>query len=217
MIGLSLCTARIIPSCCNIHAYSTQFYKENTIWISFTSYIYIIITKNIRYLLWNRGVWRFFHDTYLTIEVQGIRCTNHLHDSCPFTDVNPHFTAPGCRYYFKINSSWPIVTSSTHGPAASNCDVTMAHCLWTHDVEVGVRLRDCDNLRSPKLFGTWLHLFAYRGRMIHYGTLGHQTIDNFGLICLFTLHFRTPVFQHGASLVLINNTLILPSWYLVSP
>ena len=33
------------------------------------------------------------------------------HDSCPFTDVNPHFTAPGCRYYFKINSWWPIVTS----------------------------------------------------------------------------------------------------------
>ena len=73
--------------------------------------IYIIISKNIRYLLWNRGAWRFFHDTYLTIEVQGIRCTNHLHDPCPFTDVNPHFTAPGCRYYFKINSWWPIVTS----------------------------------------------------------------------------------------------------------
>ena len=90
--------------------------------------IYIIISKNIRYLLWNRGARRFFHDTYLTIEVQGIRCTNHLHDSCPLTDVYPHFTAPGCRYYFKINSSWPIVTSSTHGPAASYCDVTMIHC-----------------------------------------------------------------------------------------
>ena len=73
--------------------------------------IYIIITKNIRYLLWNRWAWRFFHDTYLTIEVQGVRCTNHLLDSCPFTDVNPHFTAPECRYYFKINSWWPIVTS----------------------------------------------------------------------------------------------------------
>ena len=113
--------------------------------------IYIIITKNIRYLLWNRGGWRFFHDTYLTIEVQGIRCTNHLHDSCPLTDVNLHVTALACRYYFKINSWWPIVTSSTHGPAASYCDVTMAHCsngyLWTHDVEVGACQRDCDNLR----------------------------------------------------------------------
>ena len=74
-------------------------------------YIYIIISKNIRYLLWNRGARRFVHDTYLTIEVHGIRCTNHLHDSCPLTDVNPHFTAPGCRYYFKINSWWPIMTS----------------------------------------------------------------------------------------------------------
>ena len=55
--------------------------------------IYIIISKNIRYLLWNRGARRFFHDTYLTSEVQGIRCTKHLHDSCPLTDVNPHFTA----------------------------------------------------------------------------------------------------------------------------
>ena len=68
--------------------------------------IYIIISKNIRYLLWNRGARRFFRDTYLTIEVQGIRCTNHLHDSCPLTDVNPHFTAPGCRYYLKIGLLW---------------------------------------------------------------------------------------------------------------
>ena len=66
------------------------------------SYIYIIISKNIRYLLWNRGTRCFFHDTYLIIEVQGIRCTNHLHDSWPLTDVNPHFTAPECRYYFKM-------------------------------------------------------------------------------------------------------------------
>ena len=149
MIGLSLCTARIIPSCCNIHAYSTQFYKENTIWISFTSSIYIIITKNIRYLLWNRGVWRFFHDTYLTIEVQGIRCTNHLHDSCPFTDVNPHFTAPGCLYYFKINSSWPIVTSSTHGPDASNCDVTMADTAKTFEGLPDSRTCKSSSFTSP--------------------------------------------------------------------
>ena len=139
-----------------------------------------------------------------TIEVQGIRCTNHLYDFCPLTDVNPHFTAPGCRYYFKINSWWPIVTSSTHGPAASYCDVTMAHCshgyLWTHDVEVGASWRDCDNLRRSELFGTWLHHFAYRGRMIHYGTLGDQTIyTRFGLICLFTLLiiFGLPCFNTG--------------------
>ena len=114
--------------------------KQENIGIIYQNIIYITITKNIRYLLWNRWVWRFFHDTYLTIEVQGIQCTNHLHDSCPLTDVNPQFTAPGCRY-FKINSRWPIVTSSTHGPDATYCDVTMAHCsyryLWPHDVEDG--------------------------------------------------------------------------------
>ena len=127
--------------------------------------IYIIISKNIRYLLWNRGVWRFFHGAYLTIEVQGIRCTHHLNHSCPLTDVNPQFTAPGCRYYFKINSWWPIVTSSTHGPAARllwrHNEPLFPRYLWTHDVEVDASYRDC--LRSPELCGTWLHNFAYRG------------------------------------------------------
>ena len=64
----------------------------------------IIIMKNILYLLWNWGAWRFFYDKYVTIEVQGIWCTDHLHDSFPLTDVNPHFTSPVCGYYFKINS-----------------------------------------------------------------------------------------------------------------
>ena len=90
-----------------------------------------------------------------------------------------------------------------HGPAATDsyCDVTMAHCshgyLWTHDIEVGASWRDCDN---PELFGTWLHHFAYRGRMIHYGTLGDQTIyTRFGLICFFTLLiiFGLPCFNTG--------------------
>ena len=90
-----------------------------------------------------------------------------------------------------------------HGPAATDsyCGVTMAHCshgyLWTHDIEVGASWRDCDN---PELFGTWLHHFAYRGRMIHYGTLGDQTIyTRFGLICFFTLLiiFGLPCFNTG--------------------
>ena len=134
--------------------------------------IYIIITKNIRYLLWNRGAWHFFHDTYLTIEVQGIRCTNQLHDSCPFTGVNPHFTAPECWYHFKINSWWPIVTSWTHGPAASYCDVTMAHC--SHGYLWRMMLRSAS--------------FAW---------------------CWGWLHFRTPVFQHGASLVVVIIIIIV--------
>ena len=122
--------------------------------IACRSLIYIIISKNIRYLLSNRGARRFFHDTYLTIEVQGIRCTNHLHDSCPLTDVNPHFPLPGADIISKLTADSPIVTSSTrgpaasycgvtidtYGPAASYCDVTMIHYshryLWTHDTRV---------------------------------------------------------------------------------
>ena len=97
--------------------------------------IYIIIAKNIRYLLWNRGAWRFFHDTYLTIEVKGIRCTHHLHDSCPLTDINPHFTAPPVPILFQnltadcllwrhrhvgqplanVTSQWSIVPMGIYG------------------------------------------------------------------------------------------------------
>ena len=33
---------------------------------------------------------------------------------------NPHFTPPRCWYCFKINSCWPIVMSSIHGPVASS-------------------------------------------------------------------------------------------------
>ena len=79
--------------------------------------------------LWGMGV------LHCGVLVANICC------SFPLTNVNTHFTAPGCRYYLTINSWWPIVTSLTHGPAARYCDVTMAHCsngfLWTHDVEVG--------------------------------------------------------------------------------
>ena len=104
---------------------------------------------------------------------------------------------------------WPIVTSSTHWPAASYCDVTMAHCphgyLWTHDVGVGASWRDCDNQRSPELLGTyiWLHRFAYRGKMIPC-SLRHTARPNnlytfwVNVFVYFAYRFRTPVFQHGA-------------------
>ena len=36
MIGLQLCTAWIVSSCFNIHAYSILSYKENATWILFT-------------------------------------------------------------------------------------------------------------------------------------------------------------------------------------
>ena len=39
--------------------------------------IYIIISKNIRYLLWNRGAWRLLKNTYTLFLTPCIRCTNH--------------------------------------------------------------------------------------------------------------------------------------------
>ena len=53
--------------------------------------IYIIITKNIRYLLWNRGFWRSLNNTYQIFLTPCIRCTNRLCDSWGLIDVNPHF------------------------------------------------------------------------------------------------------------------------------
>ena len=170
-----------------------------------------MISKNIRYLLWNRGVWRFFHDTYLTIEVQGIRCTNHLHDFCPLTDVNPHFTAPGCRYYFKINTWWSIVTSSTHGPAASYCDVTMAHCshgyLSTHGVEVGASWRNCDNLSCLAHDFITLHIVVEWFITAHWETKQFNT--RFGLFFLLYLSFSDSRVSTRGMASILNLPLIL--------
>ena len=174
--------------------------------------ILYIIAKNIRHPHWNRGAWYFLHNTYLTIELQGIRCISHSRDSCHLTDVNLHFGAPGYRNYFKINSWWLIVTPSIHEPTASYCDVKMIDCshrsLWTHDVEFG-ELRDCDNLinlRSRQLFGKWRHNCAYCNRMIHCSlrhTGRRKNIFAFwlSLFVCFTyylfLYFRTPCFIKG--------------------
>ena len=53
--------------------------------------IYIIISKNIRYLLWNRGFWRLLNNTYTIYLTPCIWCTNHLCDSYGLIDVDPHF------------------------------------------------------------------------------------------------------------------------------
>ena len=115
----------------------------------------------------------FLHDTYLTIEVQGIRCTNHLHDSCPLTDVNPHFTAPGCRYFSKltadgllwrhrhmgqtlaiVTSQWPTVPTGIYGR-------TMLMSARVKGIAITYEAMNC-------LAHDFMdHHFAYRGRMIH--------------------------------------------------
>ena len=178
-----------------------KFYSE--LYEKICLIIYIIITKNIRFLLWNRGGWRFFHDTYLTIEVQGIRCTNHLHDSCPLTDVNPHFTAPGCRYYFKIGllwrhrhmglsltivtSQWPIVPTGIYGR------------IMLRSARVKGIVITSEALNYSAHGFIILHIVV-EWFIVHYGTLWDQTIyTRFGLICLFTLLiiFGLPCFNTG--------------------
>ena len=88
-----------------------------TIYMNRIILIYIMITKDIRYLLWNRGFW-----CSLTL---CIRCTNHLCDSCDLTDVNPNFIPSLLRMIQNVDlycddryksrspavvtSQWPIV------------------------------------------------------------------------------------------------------------
>ena len=70
------------------------------------SVIYIIITKNIRYLLWNRGFWCSLNNTYPLFLTLCIRCTNHLCDSCDLTDVNPHFIPSLLRMIQNVDLLW---------------------------------------------------------------------------------------------------------------
>ena len=68
--------------------------------------IYIIITKNICYLLWNRGFCRSLNNTYPIFLTPCIRCTNHLCDSCDLTDVNPHFIPSLLRKIQNVDLLW---------------------------------------------------------------------------------------------------------------
>ena len=68
--------------------------------------IYIIITKNICYLLWNQGLWRSLNNTYPIFLTPCIRCTNHLCDSCDLTDVNPHFIPWLLRMIPNVDLLW---------------------------------------------------------------------------------------------------------------
>ena len=78
---------------------------EMRIWYIYDD-IYIIISKNIRYLLWNRGAWRSLNNTHLTFLDPCIRCTNNLCDSCDITDVNPHFIPSLLRKIQNVDLLW---------------------------------------------------------------------------------------------------------------
>ena len=68
--------------------------------------IYIMISQNIRYLLWNRGFCRSLNNTYPIFLIPCIRCTNHLCDSCDLTDVNPHFIPSLLRKIKNVDLLW---------------------------------------------------------------------------------------------------------------
>ena len=87
------------------HIFRCIFLNEN-IWIAINISLSFVPKGSIDNIpaLVQIMAWRFFPDTYLTIEVQGIQCTHHLLDSCPLTDVNPHITAPGCDSISKLTA-----------------------------------------------------------------------------------------------------------------
>ena len=87
--------------------------------------ITIINVKNICYLIWNRCAWCSLNNTYEACLAPCIRCADHLCDSCALSYINQHFISSQLPM---ISKCWTIVTSSTHEPAAGNCDVTMTYC-----------------------------------------------------------------------------------------
>ena len=80
--------------------------SSNALFALFVYIIYIIITKDIRYLLWNRGRWRSLNNTYPIFLTPCIRCTNQLCDSCDLTDVNPHLIPSLLRMIQNVNQLW---------------------------------------------------------------------------------------------------------------
>ena len=92
----------------------------------------IIITKNIRYLLWNGGFWRSLNNTYPIFLTPCIGCTNHLCDSCDLTDVNPHFIPSLPRMIQNIDLLWRHrYKSQPPAIVTSQWSIVPAWLLWT--------------------------------------------------------------------------------------
>ena len=108
--------------------------------------IYIIITENIRYLLWNQGLWRSLNNTYPIFLTPCLRCTKHLCDSCDLTDVNRHFIPSLLRmvqnvdllwrHRYKsrspasVTSQWPIVPAGCYRRFLSTMMRTVVTAQW---------------------------------------------------------------------------------------
>ena len=123
-------------------------------------YIYIIISKNIRYLLWNRGAWRSLNNTHLTFLDPCIRCTNNLCDSCDITDVNPHFIPSLLRKIQNVDLLWrhryrsrPPAIVTSQWPIVPDSDLKS---LWKTRL-CQVFQHSGKNLWSREMFVKWRH------------------------------------------------------------
>ena len=83
--------------------------KSPLTWFINCFVIYIIISKNIRYLLWNQGFWRSLNNTYPIFLTPCIRCTNHLCDSCDLTDRKSTFYPVTYSEWFKMLTYYDVI------------------------------------------------------------------------------------------------------------
>ena len=99
----------------------------------------IIIKKNIRYLLWNRGFWCSLNNIYPIFLTPCIRCTNHLCDSCDLTDVNPHFIPSLLRMIQNVDLLWrQWYKSRPPATVTSQWPIVPAWLLWTLSQHNGI-------------------------------------------------------------------------------
>ena len=116
------------------HNGEQHFHCSNYVstYMSHNMAIYIIITKNIHYLLRNRGLWRSLNNIYPIFLTPCIGCTNHLRDSCDLTDVNPHFILSLLRMIQNVDLLWRHWYKS-RSPAivTSQWLIVPAWLLWT--------------------------------------------------------------------------------------
>ena len=154
--------------------------------------IYIIITKNIRYLLWNRGLWRSLNNTYPIFLTPCIRCTNHLCDFCDLTDVNPHLY---CSEWFKMFTYCDVIDTRAGRQQ-----------WWCHND--GLFPRGCYGrfLSTIWCWGQWLNEFVRHvcAKVFNITTgtvriMALIVVQRKGGIFDYDIFFVTPVFQHGAS------------------
>ena len=120
--------------------------------IECNSIIYLIITKTIRYLLWNRRFWCALNNAYPIFLTPCIPWTNHLCDSCDLTDVNPHFIPSRLRMIKNVDLLWHHrYRSQLSAIVTSQWPIRHACLLWTLSWHNGVE----DRKKSVKPWNVW--------------------------------------------------------------